>query len=410
MAKITKKWGVVIGCWVVTLALVITGITLGLTVPSSAADEATAIKVSFAGQDTYYDNLKTAFAYVNTLTTTDDNRAVVQLQSDLLWQREKIYHDHGWGSDGEIFTVAPNNFVTWDLNGHLLTVTANDDGDLVGGGIIVEGTLTIIDSRPTVEHVLANGQTVYGGTLYGVEAEYLPANVKDPEDNIFSFYNYYYPVDPDDEESEVKSGRLVINGGNYCGQGSLITVGSTTMNSGKIMWDVKNNDMSSVMALPDTPECSFTLNGGEIVGDIMTAVGSEIVMPETPLIQVNGGRIDGEILVVDSDTENNDPVTDPAIIDQCVALGAYVKKDTDSTTGKTVYRVKTAEEIAAENLPPLTPPDENPAGDTNLDSNPTDTGNNMLGLMILGGAAAVMVIGVVTIIVVNVKRGKRKAA
>ncbi len=46
MAKLGKQWGVVIGCWCVTLVLAVTGVCLALTIPSKAVDDETFVRVA----------------------------------------------------------------------------------------------------------------------------------------------------------------------------------------------------------------------------------------------------------------------------------------------------------------------------------------------------------------------------
>lgn len=314
MIKSGGKRVVALTCWLVTLALIITGICLGIIIPSQAT-ESTVVTVSFDGRVSSYSDLRVAFAYVNSLTTTTDNIAVVRLQSDVVANPQ----------DGLYFSLDAGQYAQLDLHGY--AITCNDENATV----YIFGALEITDSRPSAEHQMADG-AVKGGVISGEQS------------------TFYLGV--------VDTGSVVVNGGTLATSTYVQSMGSVTVNRGMIA---------------GTVECY-----------------------ETATITINGGWLTQGVTITDGTTS----VTDQTVIDRVIKVDTEkVDVLTDATTGKVTYREKSS-------VQPVEPEPITPEPDEPKTEQATNGTANMVGLIFLGIAGVSVIIGVTTIILVDLKKRK----
>ena len=394
MAKIGKQWGTIIACWAVALALIITGICLGTIIPSKAADEdflAVTFDVNGDGvisddETTYYASLKAASEYVNTLLTTAENPAQI-----------KVLHDATvGGSEGDGLVIGAEIstgndeyapvYACLDLNGCWLNVW--DDAFFN----CAAGELKIVDSQPSrLRYAVPVGERngyeiydqvpadagvtatpVYGGIIAAV-------NANDSAVNIFYIYASIH-------------GQVTIAGGNYYGTGVLQVADKSTMIFEKGIWH---------MLLPVEA-------AGEEFGNKVAA----IVVKESGGLTINGGTIYGGIVQISNSDDNYVEFVDLTALapDSPVRLGENVKMEPIKDESGKVVGYNSTDKTTGEPINPDVPTeDDQPTHDeTDAKQSTTDVKTNLIGLIILGVAAAVMVIGVTVIIVVNMKQGKKK--
>ena len=387
MAKIGKQWGSIIACWAVALAFIITGICLGTIIPSKAADEdflAVTFDVNGDGvisddETTYYASFRAAGEYVNTLSTTAENRAVVKVTRDVL-SLSGTEEDNCF----VLYKEDGTSWCTFDLNGHVLKA------DAMGVTANYEGHLTIIDSQPTLVHYYQ--RTADGDYLF----------VNEPTADYTAVYGGVLCSRENSADDGVQivvmaGGELVIDGGTYLGRGCFA-----------IMYDAKMifNKLTSQM-VTDNPM------GMSAAQSVVLGLATPQEGYEPSILEINGGMISGNISFCESDPDA-DSGYKTRIIDLAnvpddvpsIKVNVNLTKTLD-TNGLPIY--------TSENYTPTINPDVPPADDQptdnqeNKNQSTPDVKTNLIGLIVLGVAAAVMVVGVTTIIIVNTKKRKKVA-
>ncbi len=385
MAKIGKQWGTIIACWAVALALIITGICLGTIIPSKAADEKV-VMVTCGDAVKYFTDISEVPTYVNHLPTTASQPATVTLLEDI-HTVEPIGLEVGKIEEDAL--CAP--WAVLDLAGHILR-----SDKAIHLAAVVAGSLTVIDSNPSVERYVTRNSTTDGVNYdffdevpLGTYADVIYGGVVTaPELMIASFYSGH---------------ELTINGGNYFGTGSVCAYGS-----GSII--TEEDKAAFIEAFGFIPKQRVTINGGlfQVYTDDVEAglTGNYgVQVAHDGELVINGGSIFGKVAhetvygegYVDVDL--SDPQTDMIKINADIKMKPI--KDADGNlVGYAAVDATTGE--------PITP--DVPTDDTeNKNQSTPDAKTNLIGLIVLGVAAAVMVVGVTTIIIVNTKKRKKVA-
>lgn len=403
MANWGKKWGGVIACWCVALALMITGICLGLTIPSSAADEYEGeIAVMFDAdgdgeisddETQTYHTMQAAIDAVNACATAVGKEATIQLRSDVT-----VANSDGHNEYGVVFGA---KHVIFDLNGHYLRSgvqngmlffksTCYDESQ---GIFALDSTITFIDNNPTAVHYCSYGDGVYQFTDY--------AEIGEPSTPVyggviaasnFMCYAEYSTINFQAGIYVAKEGGLQITG--YHDEEADLTYAGKAVIENGVAWQV-------------------SMSGGNEILD-----GASLAMWFTDYaeLEINGGNIYGEVAYMDNATGEITIVNLDEPQFDAVKVNANMKAF--DINGVKVYSAVAATPEEPENPTPEEPEEpENPTPgqpitptEPIVDAEPTNNDNNLIGLIILGVAAAVMVVGVTTIIIVSAKRNKRQGA
>ena len=383
MATINKKWGTVIGCWCVALVMIITGVCLGLVIPSSAAEDAVAV-VTCGDTVEYFTDITKVQDYVGKLTTSKESPAVVKLLKDIHTDQDVGVGAIHEGSDMQA------HYVVFDLAGHIL----QSDNQIVLG-CALGGSFTVMDSNPTVTRYAVRHRDSNGVVSYEFfDSDDLPKGTSSADviqggvvtgKNVL-FNSFYGGHD------------LTINGGNFLGTGHIEASGW-----GTDFEMTEEDEQKYIDMLGFVPSGSIIINGGLMQlyeTDYEGLTGNYgIRMLYNGNLEINGGSIFGKVAYLDSITEAvvdvdlTNPQTDKVKINTNIRMeeteinGVKVYTAVDATTGEPI-------------VPDVPAATEQPANDN----------NNLIGLIILGTAAAVMVVGVIVIIIVNAKRRNKKVA
>lgn len=182
--------------------------------------------------------------------------------------------------------------VTLDLNGFVLGRFYAGDGPVIR--VESGGSLTLIDSDPTVEHKFANhGKKLWKLGEYGT--------------NIVS--GGVITGDPFHTESGVyvqKGGTFIMKGGNIAGcyatlfGGGVFNTGSFTMEDGNIMGCLTEGRGGAVYACDGT----FTMTGGKIDNCGAGLYGDGIYLSGPAVMYANGGEVNENVFL-----ETNSQIT-----------------------------------------------------------------------------------------------------
>ncbi len=371
MAKIGKQWGTIIACWAVALAFIITGICLGTIIPSKAVDEK-AFEVTFGDKVNYYAGNTDGMLVMQTelfgLSTTAENPAVIKLMTDINAIKEFnwVFYREGEGEEDY-----QNCYYTLDLNGHIIQT---DSANL---WVYPQANLTIIDSNPTAVHYCApdgDGYRFADVPLIGYTAV---------KGGVISGGECGIQV----------VGELTIDGGTYLGTGGFVVTGGGKMMVNNLYSQVCGTyeDMENIAFMVERNGTRVDFDGTE------TTTHAELV--------INGGTIYGNFVYYDSYTnlQTHDSTTTPYLVDDLTAL------PTDSPIKVTVAMQKTTDDNGLTVYQAAKTTDDQPDTDGQGEQITADSQTNLIGLIILGVAAAVLVIGVVVIIVVGIKQRKKAA-
>ena len=373
MATLSKKWGTVIGCWCVALVMIITGVCLGLVIPSSAAEEYKFMIT--CGDKVAYGRDFNDLSIDNLMESGQTNVLEMKLLDD-------IHYDNGEATMGLWSIInADGTGMNWilDLNGHVFSTSYGFYLNAEEGS-----SITIKDSNPSATRYIRQIET----------------------ENSVS-YKFYDTLPDGVYGTEIKggviaagsrsnggefvarpSGIITIDGGNFYGIGGVGNDldfgenGKFTLNNGN--WQVyATAEKSGMDEYGVTGFVSFALDGYTL--------------------EINGGSIYGQIIEAAADGAVRVVELDKTLpTDSKVVLGDNIEMKADETeSGVKVYTA-----VDATTGKPVVPEQPDVPAVT---EQPANNNNNLFGLIILGAAAAVMVVGVTVIIIVNTKRRKKVA-
>lgn len=368
MAKISKQWGTIIACWAVALTFIIAGICLGVIIPSKAAEDVFEgdIAVMFDGETTIYHNMNTVLSVLEATETTVGKPLTIKLLSNVT---------SGTVQPASGF-VQNKNFIL-DLNGYVWSA----DGIFL---MLDDTDFHIIDSCPEVVRyctytgedyqLVTSNKIGYTGSV--VQGGVIALKDKVPTDlmaNLSVIVGH----------GSSKDVTITIDGGTFLGNSAALQVYAEDGFTAKLI-----------------------INGGNLQFTT-DEMGSDVTFScaNNGKIEINGGNIYGKIFTIDITKEEDTGVIfglDDIPADAKVTISENIElKPQYGDDGSILYY----QAVTKGSDEPITAPTE-PVKDAEpkADSN----NSNLIGLIILG-AAAVMVVGVTTIIVVNVKRRKKVA-
>ena len=395
MANLGKKWGTALACWAVALAFVVMSICLGIVIPSSAAADAVIVVTcgestkSFTNSDIggigdYLEKLP--------MNATAEKPVVIKLLKD-------IYADQA------VSIIASTNdsydryqqFILLDLAGHVFQSKTT-----IGFGCVVAGSLTIIDSNPTATHYAVRSNN--SGTISYEFFDSKSALPSGAAEQAFAIKGGVVTAEEGVLFNSFYGGHdLVINGGNFLGTGIMQVVGN----------EISEEEARGFMEqFGFVPSQRIIINGGlmelyvnasndEFVGTFLSELQLEgnygaLIMDGS--LEINGGTIYGKIAYVNMESEtvyDNVDLSEPNDeIKDHIIVNVAMKKDV--VDGVTVYYSDDAEAPANPNEPVT-------------DADTAHDNNNLIALIVLGAAAAVMVVGVSVIVAINAKRRKKAA-
>lgn len=356
-------------CWAVALVMIITGVCLGLTIPSSAAEDGYEgkIEVAFNGESNTYTNIVAVKDALAKITTTEDKPVTITLLSNVT------------SSDVSLSLFGYNWCI--DLNGYVWSVDNFSLGNYAGG------TLTITDSNSTAVHYvtyIGNGEYEFiDKQLPGRDSPIYGGVIAMKQGNIFNMTNQ-------SEDGEVTT--MVFDKGTILGNG-LTWVGNDP--------DSTPNSAANVV-IKEGANLQFYFNAYAAMDSdlsrvsFLNSVGSKI--------NIEGGNIYGKIVGVDTskeeeayqvfDLDKKDRLPDWITISNEIEMKAQY----DDAGNFLCYSA-----VDADGNPTTTP------NEPIAEAEPTNNNNNLVALIVLGAAAAVMVVGVSVIIMVNAKRRKKVA-
>ena len=173
-------------------------------------------------------------AQFETASTDGDHPTVITLSKDYFAAPEDT-----------ALLIRADRYVTLDLNGHILNRNLSEATNN-GYVIMVNGTLTIIDSAPSATH---SGTEITGGMITG-------GNCSGSAGGVY-----------------VRGGTLVMNGGSIAGNSAKYNGGVCvardarfTLTNGKIIDNTATKDNGGGVGLYDG--CVFTMSGGAILDNV----------------------------------------------------------------------------------------------------------------------------------------------
>ena len=379
MANLSKKWGTVMACWAVALVMIITGVCLGLTIPSSAAEDTNEgdIAVMFdangdgvIGEDetTVYHTIREAFTVLDEFDTTAQKPVTIQLRSNV--------------ATSDVQTPVYKDYIL-DLNGYVWSVSN------IMQIINYDNVVNIIDSRPNVKHYFAY---VGKGEYEFTDEDYKLGFSTLVEGGVMMCTSDWWPA-MFVSSTELSGSQLVLDGGTYLGNlffgmaGTEQASGEVVINQGvNVRCSVNMNiweyaSISGEVAFMNQGNGKLEIKGGNIYGKIIDAKFSD----------------DGSTMLAAEDIDLTDEENLPKWIHIDERIEMKLQYDDDGNF--VCYSA-----VDADGKPTTTP--TGPIAEAEQSANDN---NNLIGLIILAAAAAVMVVGVTTIIIINSKRRKKVA-